>query len=475
MKTHHARAFVRTQLFFGLLALTGCSAMQAHHNDEMDRIISSGKYASAAALAESRLGYKNGADGALPTVIFVPANVLDHLDAAEAWQLSGNVERSVEHFDAAEQALRDVETEGGLSQGAQQVAAVVANDKAIDYRPSPAEAILINYHKAVDFWKLGKIDDVRIELNRADDRTRRAVERYDSEIAKASAEAASKRSDQTYDNPKVRGTVDRYYPEMAQWTPYREFIVPPATYLQALFLSRSNESSDRAKGQALYQRVAGLIDENPTVQTEVQESASGRVCPHDDCVWVLVEHGLGPVLIEKRFDLPVFTPTGLISVSMALPSLKSRTTSDLVPFRLISNGASVDMPPMASMDRVLQVEFSKRFPGIVTRAAVSTTVKAVAQAVVNKQAADHLGPYGQLFSIGTSLLSSAVTSADTRMWRTMPGRFALQRLQRTPDMKLSLETPTGPMEIALPESGSSLVYIQQPISSAPPHIDVLPL
>jgi hypothetical protein len=445
------------------LSLAGCSAMQSSRNEAMDQAVNSGSYASAAQLAESRLGIKPTADGSPAPVAFVPGDVLDHLDAAEAWHLAGNAARSIQHFDAAEQALRGVETQGAGEEGARQVGAVLVNDSVLQYTPSPAEAILINYNKALDFWKQGDLNNVRVELNRAGDRTRRAVEHYESEIAAAQAPDA-----------KVMSGVSKKYADMSQWTPYREFVVPPATYLQALYLGRSADPEDNRRGSDLLQRLAGIIDSNPTVLGDVQESQSGRLCPKDDCVWILVEHGLGPTLVERRIDVPIVTPTGLVTASMALPALVSRPSPDLVPFRTIVNGQAVEVPLMASMDRVVQVEFQKRFPGVVTRAVASATTKAAAQVALNK-VSQQAGAFGSLISLAGNIASAATTSADVRMWRSMPGKFSLVRVEKTPGFQISLETSRGTVPVEVPEQGSSLIYIEDPVDTAPPAVSVLPL
>lgn len=441
--------------------------MQASRNSELDSLLVAGSYEAAAKLAEKRLGLKPPPDGSLPPVVYGPKNVLNHLDAGEAWRLAGNTQRAIEHFDSVEEALKDVELQSAVMAGGKQVAAVLTNDSMLDYKPSPAEAILVNYRKALCFLEQQRPDDARIELNRADDRTRRSVERYSSEIAAAQAKAAGN-AEQSYDNPKVQGAIAAKFPEMAQWAPYKEFIVPPATYLQALYLAHSPEASDRQKAADLFKRVIGIAGENPTIQKDALEASKGDLCPKNNCVWVLTEYGLGPVLEERRLDIPIITLRGAIAVSIALPALKSRTVSDLAPFRLVNDGTAVDLPVFATMDRVVETEFNKRFPGIVTRAVVSSTVKAIAQKEINNQNA--------LAGLIANVAAIATTSADTRMWRSMPSRFALARIEKKKGgSSISLEAATGPIVIEVPANGSQLVHIDAPTGSVPPRIKVISL
>lgn len=442
--------------------------MQANRNKEMDTAIATGDYRSAAVLAEQRMGLKPTQDGSLPEVTFKSGNILDHLDAAQGWLAAGDPDRSIAHFDAAESALKSVETESLAASGAKQIGASLVNDTLLDYVPSPAEAVLINYYKAIDFWKKGDLDNTRVELNRAGDRTRRAVDRYADEIRRAEAKASDKSGAQSYRNSKVQEGVTRNFPDMAQWTPYKDFIIPPATYLQALFLGRSKDADDHHTAADLYGRLVALAEGNEAVAADAAEAAQGQVCPTNNCTWILVEHGLGPDLVERRFDLPIVTSSGLIAVSMALPSLHSRTASDELPLRVSIDQSTVDIPLMGSMDRVVQSEFQKRFPGIVTRALISSTAKAVAQNEINKQA----GPVAGLVA---AIASAASTSADIRSWRSTPGRWSLVRVSGNGSHTLSFDSLAAHSESKIEGEGCHLVYVRAINNTIAPVVTVLPL
>lgn len=451
-----------------LALLQGCAAMQASRNSDMDSRILAGDFKGAATLSETRLGFAAGPDGALPQVNFVRANVLDHLDAGGAWGLAGDPDRAIQHLDAVEEALKDVEGQNLAASGAKQLGATLLNDSMLDYVPSPAEAILVNYYKSLAFLRKGEPGNARVELNRADDRTRRAVDHYAKEIEAAQAAAAGK--DGSYSDESVKSGVDSQFPEMSQWAPYKEFVVPPVTYLHALFLSRSNAPGDRQRGAELFARVRGLIDANETVDQDAKEAARGGACPTNDCVWVLAEQGLGPELQERRLDVIVPTFQGPITVAFALPALKSRLESDPVPLKVVAGDASFNPQPLGSMDRVIQTEFQRRFPGIVTRALVSATLKAVAQKQIN----DNAGQYGALFSIAGNLMASMTSAADVRSWRTLPGQFSVGRLRKKGGLtSLTIETISGSVPVELPRKGSQLVHIRAVSSSTAPIVEVL--
>lgn len=461
-------SFARIGALATLALLQGCAALQASRNSDIDSRILSGDFKGAAELSETRLGFAANPDGSLPQVNFVRANVLDHLDAGGAWGLAGDPDRAIAHLDAVEEALKDVEGQNLAAKGAKQLGAAMLNDSLLDYVPSPAEAILVNYYKSLAFLRKGEPGNARVELNRADDRTRRAVDHYAKEIEAAQAAAAGK--DGSYSDPSVKSGVDSKFPEMSQWAPYKEFVVPPVTYLHALFLSRSNGPGDRQRGAELFNRVRGLIEENETVEQDAKEAARGGTCPTNDCVWVLAEQGLGPELEERRLDVIVPTFQGPITVAFALPALKSRIESDPVPVKVVAGEARFNPQPLGSMDRVVQTEFQRRFPGIVTRALVSATVKAVAQKQIN----DNAGQYGALFSLAGNLMASMTSAADVRSWRTLPGQFSVARLRKTPGLtQITVETVGGSVPVELPRRGSQIVHVRAVSSSSAPVVEVL--
>lgn len=429
----------------------------------------SGAYASRARKAEEALHLKTGTDGQLPPVKFVSSGTLDHLRAAEGWRVAGSLKRSIEQYDAAESALKSVETESMAASGGKLLASLLVNDNMLSYTPSPSEAVLMNFDKALSLWALGDQENARVELNRAEDRTRRAVERYESEIKKAQ-EADSKNSavNGAASSTKVLDGVDAKIPEVAQWHTYSEFVNPAATYLHALFLARKGDSGDVSTAQNLMKRVSGIVGSNTFLEMDLAEINQGvRPCQKNNCSWILVEAGKGPILEERRIDIPFPSPGGAIySVSVALPVLKSRKDPGSV--RITTPEGMIAPPVLGDMDVVVQTEFKKRWPGIVARAVGSAAVKTIAQ----KEIADHTGPFGSLIGAIGSML---ITHADVRMWDEMPGRWYLARIDGALDKDIALSGPGLTASVHLPKV-PSLIYIKPTDDpGTPPLIHMLDL
>lgn len=426
----------------------------------MDAALEGGDYKGAAILAEKRLGLKPGPDGSLPSLAEAKGSVLHHLEAAESWRMAGDFSRSLAHYDFAEQALQSVELQGLPSAGIKQVGATLLNDTLLDYKPSPAEAVLVNYYKAITFWHEGDIENTRIELNRAEDRIRRSVERYEKEIAAAEAENQGKPGADSNTLSQVEAQMG-----IAQWSPYNGFVVPQATYLHALFLATSDVPGDRESAVDLLERVAGLEPENAVVAGDIRNLKKGNICPTNDCVWFIQDEGSGPVLEELRMDIPIVTPSGLIGVSFAIPKLVSRQTAGSNFIGIGEGGTAVPEFTLSNMDRVVQSEFKKRMPAVVTRAVVGATARAIAQNELGKQA----GAFGQLAGfVGNMLL----TSADVRSWRSTPGTTQLAQIRKNGN-PVTLSSGGWSQTIELPAKGSQIVYVRQPSVGSPALVSIL--
>lgn len=438
------------------MLLSGCSGMQIKKNVELDTLLAQGDFRAAALLAEDRMGLDPpDAEGQLPEVELRPKNTLEHLEAAEAWRMTGENARAITHFDASEVALGDVENNPS-GQFAGKVGAAIFNEALTSYVPSPAEAVMINYYKALTFLESGQTEFARVELNRADERIRRSVERYAKELDAARAEAEKNKSNQTYDNPEVASTINAQYPEMAQWKPYTDFVVPPATYLKALFLATSDVPSDREKSIELFERLQGIVGQHQTIGSDLEGLRSGSLCESKRCVWVLIERGLGPEIRERRFGYPVFTGNSVVSVELALPALVERFDQELRACQIVIGTESTLCEEFATMDRVIQTEFKKRFPGIVTRAVVSAVVKGVAQ----DQMAQRGGIWGQLLA---PVLSSALTAADMRSWRSVSSSFSVNRIAVAEDAEyVTIRVGAEEHQIPLQDHQQSLVYVKKP-------------
>jgi hypothetical protein len=141
------------------------------------------------------------------------------------------------------------------------------------------------------------------------------------------------------------------------------------------------------------------------------------------------------------------------------------------PYLLVnSDDKEIMTLPIADMDRVVQTEFSKDYPGILTRAIVSATAKAVAQYVIEQQGSNA----ATALSYAMAAYSFATTAADVRIWTALPKDFQVARLPKPKNSRLKI-TPPGslPLDIDIPQCNNAVVYIKIITNQAVPVCNVI--
>lgn len=467
MKKSHALLLLSSLLTVGL---TGCAAQQ--QRDQITAFNAAwvqGDYAAASQAmkpGQGLTGKKTAEDERL----------LELLHQAEAHRIAGDTETAIALYDEAEEGIKMNDTQGAGSRMLETGMAVLLNDAHRSYTPLQSERILINTYKGLSFLQQGDPENARIEFNRADDRTRRAVEHFSEEIQEQQAALHEKDTTEApNDNKKasilkslgsdqLHARVDEHYGNPSQWTVYSDFIVPAATYLHGLYFLAS-ESGDLERATQSLNRVAEMEPDNPRLAEDARLAeglAEGSIQREaiEPLVWVIYENGLGPVARETRFDVPLFLFTrendDPAYTGIALPRYSRRSA--------IEDGFQVDdaqdnipeLSPFSPMGKVIQTEMKARFPAMLTRAVTSAVLKAAMQDV----AAEKLGVLGRY---GSAMLSQATTKADLRSWQALPDHWQVTRLERPSSGQLILKNDSGTLgQIELPEWPYTLVYIKRP-------------
>lgn len=380
------------------------------------------------------------------------------LQLASVERIRQNYPKSTELFDNAESMMKfyDEQFKGGDIVGTTAV-----NENVIPYRGEEYDGVMVNTYKALNFMVEGKQDLARVEFNRALDRQRRAKEKFVEEINKLNAEMENKQQENalaksTAESQTTRDLLAQKYPNLYNFQAYPDFINPFATYMAGVYF---NLVGDHAKAVDLLKESYGMVGNNPFIAddltaTEKVLNGGGRL---ENTVWVIFENGLGPVKEEFRIDLPLFIATSHVKyVGIALPKLENRNQA--FPYLLVkADGTEYMTLPVADMDRVVQTEFSKDFGGILIRAIISATAKAVAQYAIEQQGSNA----ATAMSWAMAAYSLASTAADVRIWTTLPKDFQVARFQKPKDNKLKI-TPPGsiPLDIDIPQCNNAVVYVK---------------
>lgn len=462
--------------FLIIMLTSGCASMtQRKELSSFNNLYSSGKYIEAANI-ELKEKKEEKSD---------PSNLLETIQAAAALRYAQQYSQSSSLFDECEDIIKYHNEQLMISNACSNTGAVLVNDAVLDYQGTEYDGVMVNTYKALNFWQVGKKDLARIEFNRALDRQRRAKERFAAEIAKQKEEIDKRQAEENskaknkkapqmnihknVNNPEIGKIIKAKYSNLYKFKAYPDFINPFTTYMAGLFFM---SEGDYSKAATLLKETYGMVEENPIVAADfasVEKILDGQKT-NNHFTWIIFENGLGPEKEEFRLDLPILLFTNKVKYTgIALPKLKFRDQaySHLV---IKNKGHNVGQTnTLASMDRVVQTEFKKKYPATVTKAVVSTLIKTYGQYRAQKE-------YGDLGGFAAAFYQIATTSADIRIWTALPKEFQVAKITTPKDGIVSLETPVGDkINVPVPKDNDSLIYVKIPAKGTRIVFDVIKL
>ena len=409
------------------------------------------------------------------------AHLLELLHQGEMYRLTGRYDESTEAYDLAEEGMKYLDTEGFLKKASEGFMAVMVNDSQRDYEALMSEAVLVNTYKGLAFLAAGNSAYARIEFNRANERTRRAVDYFQKEIAEQ--QAALKKEAQTkggnasivrnsLKSEGFQAAVNNHYGDTSRWSVYPDFIVPSSTYLHGLyFLANATGGGDYERAATSLKRVAQMRPESAVLKADASLAtslASGEqsLAELPPQVWVVYENGLGPALQESRFAVPLILAReggpSFVYFGIALPKYTERAAVPGNIGMMSDTGEVIRTEHISDMGTVIRTEMKERFAGVLTRAVSSAVIKAVLQ----REVAEQFGAIGQL---GAFVFTAATTRADLRGWQAMPNHWQAARMDRPESGKLTLLDNRGGVlgDVDIPQQPFTLVYVKRPTMQAP--------
>jgi len=421
----------------------------------------SSDYEESAQFAEKKISKKKNPKG---------EDLLWALQLGTVQRIQQDYAKSTESFDKAEDMLKYFDEQSTIGDG---IGSTLANDNIIPYRGEEYDGIMVNVYKALNFMAERNFELARVEFNRALDRQRRAKEKFNVEINKLKTELEKEEQNEftksNVENPETAELLAQKYPNLHNFEAYPDFVNPFATYLAGVFF---NLVSDPAKAVDLLKESYGMVGDNDYIAEDLKATedildGKGRL---ENTIWLIFENGLGPAKKELRMDIPLFIATDNVKyVGIALPELYFRNKAYQYLIAEV-DGNDYETHMVADMDRVIQTEFSKDYPGILTRAIVSATAKAVAQYAVDKQNSSK----SALASILVAAYSYATTAADVRIWTSLPKAFQVARFPKPKDGKLTVKRPGSvSIEINIPDCNNAIVYVRITTDQAEPIFEVI--
>ena len=431
-----------------LLFLCSCNTNK-WHLEKFNKPYERGEFAEAEEFAKEKAKLEDAEN----------ADLLWCLQAAKSAHDLGKFEESNKLFDQAERILKYRQLSNQALDAGRQLAAVAYNDNALPYKESYYGGILINTYKALNFIFLKDWGNARVELNRAVERQRLAVEGFKKEVAERQQEVDDLEAEyrkegldmsQVFYNSGWQGKLRQQYPDLDRWEIYSDFTNPYTSFLHALFFYlRADSRSDYNLALESLKRLAGMFPQNRMVG-ELLEDASEAKRPKKS-VWVVYENGLAPKKGEFRLDLPLALFTDKVFYTgIALPKLENRpyATGEL----RLNDQSTVKL---TDMDKVIQTEFKKSYKWVVTRAVVSMVIKTLAQYSLERN--DH-----RELAVLMTAFQALTTTADVRSWTSLPKSFHIARVDYPSDGVLRVKDGArNVMNVSLPKGEQVLVHLRQ--------------
>jgi len=376
-------------------------------------------------------------------------------EAGSIGYLASDYNGSVYYFNKAENLIKKYDKEVLASKLLANIGAVLTNDTFMAYRPKIYEKIMVNNYKAIDYIDLGDMQDARIEFNRALVRQKKAAWFFRKEIElerkklekekeeKLKTEKLKKQKnnfsiDAIVHNKKTTDVIEKKYTNLFAFKPYRDFVNPFTDYLAGIYFLNVG---DYQKANELLKETYGMIKGLDKGSDYVKEDLllanrmKSSILPRSKhYTWVIFFNGLAPKKKELKIDIPLFLFSNKVYYTgIALPTLveRPRAYKYLYVKTPLQNKKTKEI---TSMDRIIKLEFKKRFPIIMTRAITRTVI----QTIIQKQLHDKAGVIGGILG---SMYQAAMNRADTRSWEELPKEFQVVRVKSAKYVRIS--TPDG--------------------------------
>lgn len=452
---------VRFMALMGMvITLAGCAGTRTNDPQAMNNHLNSSNYQviAAAYLKDGKPNYDED-------------NLIDALEAGKAFNDAGMWEHSKRAFEIASRELAWKEDSIDTPSEVMNLLGTTLTSSAFGaYQGKIFEGGMIDYYQAINEIMMGSEQNARVDFNRFDVRMSNAVAQFASfredvreenqaEMAQENANLANN----TFD--AARGQFIEGVANVPGNQPDAKIRIAAGEFMSGVFRATSSAQADKNASKVItpLREAAKASSSKAGAQlanrTAKQLQSSGYTSKGK--VYVLYEDGKGPSFSEFRIDLPLFLVSNKVTYSgIALPKFQPGQPA----FGRLQFGGTPSAE-LTNITNIAGMEFDVAYPGIVTKAVVSTVIKTAAQvaanAVIDDQTKD-VPLLGALLKLGVGAAQAASTQADVRAWANLPNTIQLAVLNRPSSGKLSVGTSSGNKiaDIPLPDADNVLVLVK---------------
>ena len=320
-------------------------------------------------------------------------------------------------------------------------ASFIVNDKVRAYEGHDYEKVMLTTRVALNFLALGDLDNARVAIKQTHEREAviadlRGKEVYEVErdAQKRGARTSFKELNgypvQTIDNPEVNALKNSYQSALSH-------------YLAGYVYEALGEPSLAAAG---YRQAIELQPHQPLLE-QALGGLDQRVAAADDGLTdtlFVVEAGTAPARQSREFPLPIPVNRTMVLLPISFPVMVP-TSADPLPGQLrVDGGEPLPVAAVTSVDLMARRALKDEMPGIMLRAAIRSTTKAVAQYELQHQANQKENLGLALAGLAVAIGSVITESADERTWRALPSLIGVARGRLPPGSHaITVQTSEG--------------------------------
>ena len=397
------------------------------------------------------------------------------LEAGRAAQLSGDVEQSIVHYEAADELVRPYLLEKPEALVSEVVTATLVNQTMSMYRATPGERIMLNTLLALNRMAIGDLAGARVELNRAHDWQQAACARYQDEIVKQQAAMTRASAERKTDVSNIR------HPKLASLAAsvedrrgYANFANPFSTYIRAVLqLATSRDAGDIANARTDLRAVVGMApDAAPVIARDLDRIDTRQAVP--PTTWIFVLSGLAPHYEELRLDVPIVVgPVPYVAAAFPVFHAGSGGVDGV---RASADGSDTSGAMLCDLNEIAGHEYRLRLPGIIVQEVATAATKSAATWAASSAvgSGDSGGSAAAIMMIAGIIYQATSTAADLRCWHSMPQRVHAVALPTPADGVVRLFASDGRelADLHVDSGKHNIVAVSTPSAQAPPSVQV---
>ncbi|MFI4922750.1 MAG: COG3014 family protein, partial [Burkholderiales bacterium] len=255
-------------------------------------------------------------------------------------------------------------------------ASYLINDKVRTYEGHDYEKVMLLTYIALNFLAMGEYENARVAIKQTHELEaviaelrRKEIVEVEQDAQKRGARTSFKELNgypvQSIDNPAVNALKNSYQSALSH-------------YLAGFVYESLGEPSLAAPGY----RLANELQPNQPLLEEALSGLDQRVSAPDDGltdVLFVIGSGTAPALQSRQFRLPMPINRTLILLTVSFPVMVATSIPYLPGQIRLDDRQALTVAPITSIDLMARRSLKDDMPGIMLRAAIRSTTKAVAQ------------------------------------------------------------------------------------------------